>query len=215
MKAEAQSPHHATPMPLHHAAPMPPRYAAPSQQTPQPGATPRTEEIKQPQHAPTQPPRHAAPSQLATKHGAMHMTGNVHTPHHAAPSQYGAAPAGINQTTRQKQRHTAGDTRNKGQAFFTGTIAKHAHAQDAPRNVRSYPLLGLSQETQMGHSLPVALMPTRQQSRPQALAQHYIIGKQMHNGGMDPCKNVQNQSVAAAGCIPHVTRSAQVCGPPW
>ena len=49
----------------------------------------------------------------------------------------------------------------------------------------------------MGHNLPVALMPTRQQSRPQALAQHYIIGRQLHEVGMDPCKNVQNQSVAA------------------
>merc|ERR1739846_130686 len=127
-----------------HAAPQPPRYAAPSQQTIQHGATPRTEEIKQPQHAALQPPRHAAPSLQAMQYGAMHMTGHVYTPHHAAPSPYGAAPTVIDQATRQKERHMAGDTRIKYQASSTGTIAKHAHAQDAPRDVRSYPLLGLS-----------------------------------------------------------------------
>ena len=49
----------------------------------------------------------------------------------------------------------------------------------------------------MGHNLPVALMPTRQQSRPQALAQHYIMGRQLYATGHDPCKNAQNHSVAA------------------
>merc|ERR1712051_432848 len=176
---------------------MPPHLAAPLQQPLEDNATTTLEEMQQPHHAAPRPPRHAAPSQQAMQHGAMHMTGNVYTPHHAAPSPYGAAPAVIDKATRQKERHMAGNTRNKYQASVTGTIAKHAHAQDAPKDVRSYPLLGLSREKQMGHNLPVALMPTRQQSRPQALAQHYIIGRQLHEGGMDPCKNVQNQSVAA------------------
>ena len=183
--------------PLRAATPMSPRLAAPSQQPPQDNATPTMEIMQPPCYAALQPPRHAAPSLQATQYGAMHMTGHVYTPHHAAPSPYGAAPTVIDQATRQKERHMAGDTRNKYQASFTGTIAKHAHAQDAPRDVRSYPLLGLSREQHMGHNLPVALMPTRQQSRPQALAQHYIIGRRLHEVGMDPCKNVQNQSLAA------------------
>ena len=161
--------------PLRAATPMSPRLAAPSQQPPQDNATPTMEIMQPPCYAALQPPRHAAPSLQATQYGAMHMTGHVYTPHHAAPSPYGAAPTVIDQATRQKERHMAGDTRIKCQASSTGTIAKHAHAQDAPRDVRSYPLLGLSREQQMGHNLPVALMPTRQQSRPQALAQHYII----------------------------------------
>ena len=183
--------------PLRAATPMSPRLAAPSQQPPQDNATPTMEVMQPPCYAALQPPRHAAPSLQATQYGAMHMTGHVYTPHHAAPSPYGAAPTVIDQATRQKERHMAGDTRIKCQASSTGTIAKHAHAQDAPRDVRSYPLLGLSREQQMGHNLPVALMPTRQQSRPQALAQHYIIGRRLHEVGMDPCKNVQNQSLAA------------------
>ena len=64
-------------------------------------------------------------------------------------------------------------------------------------NVRNYTPLGRSQGQQTGHNLPVALMPTRQQSRPQALGQHYVIGKQLYATGHDPCTNAQNNAVAA------------------
>ena len=64
-------------------------------------------------------------------------------------------------------------------------------------NVRNYTLLGRSQGQQMGHNLPVPVMPTRQQSRPPALGQPYPIGRMLYATGHAPCTNAQAIAVAA------------------
>ena len=102
-----------------------PRNATPSQQAPQHGATPLTEEMQPPRHAAPQPPHHATPSQQTQLHGA--------------------APPMVHYATQHEEQHTAGDTRERHQACRTGTVAKQGHVRDVPMNVRNYTPLGRSQ----------------------------------------------------------------------
>ena len=64
-------------------------------------------------------------------------------------------------------------------------------------NSCNYPPLGRSQGQQMGHNLPVAVMPVRQRSLPPVIGQRYAIGKQLYATGHDPCSNAQTSAVAA------------------
>ena len=101
-------------------------------------------------------------------------------PPNAAPSQQPPPPSATPPTThcgaQQSKQHKGGDKWEMRMAYDTGAVPKHSHLQEVPINSCNYPKLGQSKGQRVGHNLPVAVMPVRQQFQAPVLKQRHANG---------------------------------------
>ena len=86
-------------------------------------------------------------------------------------------------------------------AYDTGAVPKHSHLQEVPMNSCNDPKLGQSRDQRVGHNLPIAVMPVRQQFQAPVIKQRHANGGHLlqqqaintHNyaTGHYPCTSTQ------------------------
>ena len=172
-------------------------YTPPHQQDGQPRRSQLSALQQQPQHGllPRQPPTRQPPPPNAVP---MIMQ-QPPPPNAAPPTTHGAA--------QQKKQHKGGDKREVRMAYDTGAIPKTSRLQEVPMNACTDPKVGQSRDQRVGHNLPIAVMPVRQQFQAPAIKQRHANGghllqqqtvnTQNYATGHYPCTSTQAGLVAA------------------